>query len=177
MGSEISASDRPVVVARFTNLIDAELAKSVLDGAGIACALQNDHVVGVLPHLYNAVGGVEVCVGEDDVEAARTLLEEPFPKEPPKDPRLSAADDLPEGDEVDVPTPADAQATRAFRAAVLALLILPGILNVYSVYLLWTLRRLPGELSARGRRHATLAVVFNLLLGWIPAALLWAEHR
>ena len=169
--------DAPVVVARFTNLIDAELARSVLLGAGLRCALQNDHVVGVLPHLSNAVGGVEVCVPAEDAQTARTLLEEPFPSEPSKDPRLFPSDHLPEGDEAERPNPRDAQATRAFRAAVLALILLPVALNIYSVYLLCTLKRLPGELSRTGKRHVALAIAFNLLLGWMPAAVLWAERR
>jgi hypothetical protein len=126
----------------------------------------NAHVVGVLPHLSNAVGGVELRVRAADADLARRLLAEQ--SEPAEGEAAPAPDEAPLQ-----PSARDTQATRAFRSAVLALfLLLPVVLNAYSVWLLLTLERAPGELSARGRRHVVLAVVFNLLLGWIPAALL-----
>lgn len=171
------ADDAQVVLARFTHLIEAELAKSVLCGSGIACALQNDHLVGVLPHLSNAVGGVALTVRAGDAEAARRLLDSPPDTDDPRIRALAPSGPLPgalapDDDGPLQPSPRDQQATRAFRAAVLALLAVPVLLNVYSVYLMLTLDRAAGALSPRGRRHVALAVLFNLAVGWIPLALL-----
>jgi hypothetical protein len=66
-----------VVVATFNNRHEAELARSALDAAGIDALVQSDDGGGMRPSLAWAATGVQVIVREDDVEAAREILERP----------------------------------------------------------------------------------------------------
>ena len=74
-----SANDL-VVVRRFRDLPQAEVAKTVLESAGIACSLRDDVVVGTNWSWSNALGGIKVCVRGQDVEAAAQLLDQRAPE-------------------------------------------------------------------------------------------------
>lgn len=67
--------DRPVVAATYTNPYEAELALTVLESEGIAAALQSDDVGGLHPQL-SLVRGVRLMVRQEDLSAARTVLDE-----------------------------------------------------------------------------------------------------
>src|SRR4051794_7768750 len=110
--------DELVVAGRYTHLIDAEVARSVLVGARIPCTLRNQAMVGVVPHLSNAIGGVTLHVEARYAEEARRLLEAAEPAKIQADPRRPEEAEL-EGDEHDrgLPSARDTQATRAFRCA------------------------------------------------------------
>jgi uncharacterized protein (DUF1810 family) len=62
------------VAAAFTNVHQAHLAQSVLEGAGIEAQLADEHTVSMDWMLSNAIGGVKVMVREDRVDEAKALL-------------------------------------------------------------------------------------------------------
>jgi len=62
------------VIAAFTNVHEATLAQSILDGAGVDSVLNDEHIVSMEWTLSNAVGGVKVLVAVDRVEEAWQVL-------------------------------------------------------------------------------------------------------
>lgn len=59
-----------VAVATFRSTADAQIAKGILDEAGIESLIRSDNAGG----MYPAMAGAEILVHADDVsEAARTL--------------------------------------------------------------------------------------------------------
>lgn len=69
--------DAFVTVGCFHRLDDANFAKSLLDGAGIAAVLVGDHTVGIAWHLSPALGGVQLRVRKEDEALAREILNPP----------------------------------------------------------------------------------------------------
>lgn len=65
----------PVVAATYTNLYEAELARSVLEAEGITAALQSDDVGGLHPQL-SMVRGVKLVVRQAELSAAQAVLDE-----------------------------------------------------------------------------------------------------
>ncbi len=61
-----------VVIRTFLNHVDADLAKSALEAAGIASVIRADDCGGVRPHLW--MGGVELLVDEADQVQAEEIL-------------------------------------------------------------------------------------------------------
>jgi len=61
-----------VVIRTFLNNVDAELAKSALEAAGITSMIRADDCGGVRPHLW--MGGVELLVDEADQAQAEEVL-------------------------------------------------------------------------------------------------------
>ena len=61
-----------VTIRTFINAVDAELARSALEAAGIDAMLRADDCGGTRPHLW--LGGVEVVVREADLERAEEVL-------------------------------------------------------------------------------------------------------
>ena len=72
--------DRPVVVRRYRDMPAAFVDKSVLDGAGIDCFLQDSHVVRMDWLWSNAIGGIKLIVRQKDAEDANALLNQPPPE-------------------------------------------------------------------------------------------------
>lgn len=65
-----------VVIKKFRDLPEATIARSMLESAGIECFLHDDNLVRLDWFISNALGGIKLLVREDDVEAARELLEQ-----------------------------------------------------------------------------------------------------
>ena len=61
-----------VVIRTFLNHVDAELARSALEAAGISSRIHADDCGGVRPHLW--MGGVELLVDEADQAQAEEVL-------------------------------------------------------------------------------------------------------
>jgi Putative prokaryotic signal transducing protein len=59
-----------IVVSTFPSPAEAQIAKGVLDDAGIECLIRADNAGGMLP----ASGGVDVMVRADDVQKANEAL-------------------------------------------------------------------------------------------------------
>jgi hypothetical protein len=65
-----------VVIRTFWNLLEAELAKGLLDSAGIEAFLFDDNMVRLDWFNANALGGVKLRVDASNVEAANRVLDE-----------------------------------------------------------------------------------------------------
>ncbi len=64
------------VIRTFINNVDAELARTALQAAGIESMIRADDCGGTRPHLW--MGGVELLVrGEDVARAEEVLATEP----------------------------------------------------------------------------------------------------
>ena len=66
-----------VVVHAFATEMEAVIAKSALESAGIIASIRSDSAGGMRPHLGWSTGGFEVLVREEDKDAARELLQLP----------------------------------------------------------------------------------------------------
>lgn len=64
----------PVVLRTFLTAVDADMARSALEAAGIVSVVRSDDCGGMRPHLW--MGGVELLVPADVAEAANAVLEE-----------------------------------------------------------------------------------------------------
>jgi hypothetical protein len=71
-----------VVVRTFLNNIEAEIAHSVLEAAGVEALIRSDDCGGIRPSLW--LSGVALLVREDDVARAKELLDT-LPIEAPDD--------------------------------------------------------------------------------------------
>ena len=65
-------NDSLVPVGTFLNHIEADLAKSALEAAGIESMIASDDCGGVRPHLW--MGGVQVLVRDEDAQRAMEIL-------------------------------------------------------------------------------------------------------
>lgn len=76
MDDSSAMTDRPLVVVRtFLTSIDATLAASALEAAGISSVIRADDCGGVRPHLW--MGGIELLVDADAAQEALTVLDSP----------------------------------------------------------------------------------------------------
>jgi hypothetical protein len=66
-----------VVVHAFGSRPEADIAVSALDAAGIDAIIQADSGGGMRPHLAWAGVGFQVLVREEDLSAARDILDLP----------------------------------------------------------------------------------------------------
>jgi Putative prokaryotic signal transducing protein len=60
------------VVATFLTRVDADLAKTALEAAGIDATVSADDASGMRPHLW--MGGVRLLVATGDLARARDVL-------------------------------------------------------------------------------------------------------
>jgi hypothetical protein len=67
-------SQKLVTIARYRDLPQAGLDKSILEGQGVTCFLDNEFTVGVNWLYSTALGGVKLKVLEEDVPLAKELL-------------------------------------------------------------------------------------------------------
>jgi hypothetical protein len=64
-----------VVVQSFATEMEALIAKSALESAGIIASIRSDSAGGMRPHLGWSTGGFEVIVRPEDKAAAREILQ------------------------------------------------------------------------------------------------------
>jgi hypothetical protein len=74
-----------VTICSFGDVMQAWLAKSNLDSAGIECRLVDDNMVRLYWGIVNVLGGVKLQVKPEDAEVALELLEQPVPELPEED--------------------------------------------------------------------------------------------
>lgn len=72
----------PVMVGRYLFLPDAQIAKSILDSAGIESFLADENLVRMDWLYSNLIGGIKLLVRDEDAETATKLLEESPLEEP-----------------------------------------------------------------------------------------------
>ena len=70
-------SDKLIAIAVFTNEVEAEVARSLLDSRGIPAAVMSDDAGGMIPSLQQTTG-VRLMVSEEDADNARDILEEEY---------------------------------------------------------------------------------------------------
>jgi hypothetical protein len=66
-------NDSLVTVGTFLNHIEADLAKSALEAAGIDAMILSDDCGGVRPHLW--MGGIRLLVRDEDAQRALEILD------------------------------------------------------------------------------------------------------
>ncbi len=66
-----TTTDNLVVLRSYDNQMQAEIAKSILDSAGIFCTLRNEMMSMIYP---TGIVPVQLMVGRDDLERAEQLL-------------------------------------------------------------------------------------------------------
>lgn len=163
-------AERWITVATFATPEQAHIACNALREIGLPARLDDDVVVGFAWHLGTALGGVKVKVPEEHAAAAREFLGDDDDNEvaldgddPPLDEELTSVDDSAQEEEDEHPSPTAAQLTdRAFRAAVIGLLVCQGFLQAYS---LWNLlkaaaRENPDDDSSHWKWYAALLLNF-----------------
>lgn len=67
-----------VMIRQFRDLPEALLAKGSLESAGIECFLRDDNLVRLDWFISNFIGGIKLCVRQEDVQNATQLLDEPI---------------------------------------------------------------------------------------------------
>ena len=70
-----------VTIRSFSDVMQAWLAKSSLESAGIECYLVDDNMVRLDWGISILLGGVKLRVKSEDAEAALVLLDQPVPEE------------------------------------------------------------------------------------------------
>jgi hypothetical protein len=191
-------------IASFLTPGDAEVARLVLEDAGISTTLENATTVGMLWYYGNAVGWVKLQVPEASAQRAREILEQKtgdsgtirFTRTCPKcgadlpaefevcwscqsplsedAAEAQPAPQMPVGDDIKETDAGDDLAWRACRAAVLGAICCPPLLTFYSG---WLLLRLAGSdlpLSRSGNRNRRFAVFVNLMVCLLIG--LWITH-
>ncbi len=162
-------------IATFNTPAEAELTRIFLEEGGITAYLADAETVGMNWMFGVGVGGVKLQVAEADVRRATGILAGRKARAAAGDdyglrPRVAwAAGRDDEEEEEDEPgSAADSDATRAWRAAVIGLLLLPPLLHIYSAFLLLQLPWAEGALSPAGKRKALAAAVVDaLVLGFV----------
>ncbi len=79
-----------VTIRTFWGLLEAELAKGLLDSAGIESFLFDDNMVRMDWFNANALGGVKLRVDAHNVDAANRVLQEVSDEVEPEEPESSA---------------------------------------------------------------------------------------
>jgi hypothetical protein len=154
---------REFVLASFGSPLEAELARAFLESREISCSVADAaHKAGSPLEaafgrpLPSVLFGVRVYVDADDAERARVALEEYTSTLKDSDSHREAS---------------DARVARAFRAF-LGSALLPGVLNLFS---LWLLRGVHySGLQPSGRRKFWVVLVLNLA-ALATIAYLWAR--
>jgi hypothetical protein len=66
--------EQQVVVGKYENEIDAEIAKGHLEASGIPASITKDDGGGMLPSMQSG-GGVQLVVAESQSEKAKKILQ------------------------------------------------------------------------------------------------------
>jgi Putative prokaryotic signal transducing protein len=153
--------DEPVVVATFTGMDEAAIARGALEQEGIAAFLANEHLVTIAWQLSQATGGIRLSVAAKDAERAREILaasgSPALRLERDGDARAYGGDD----EEDAVLGAADSLVERAWKSSLVGFLAIPPVFHIWS---LWLLRRAyveGGPRTERGRRLARRTLVVS----------------
>ncbi len=77
---EEEEASKIVILRQYTSAPEALVAKSALDSTGIESFLRDENTIRMDWFWSNALGGVKLCVREEDAEAAAALLEQSRPE-------------------------------------------------------------------------------------------------
>jgi Putative prokaryotic signal transducing protein len=144
------------VAATFTTALDAELARTLLDQHDIPSRLEGDLLAGAALPLSGGVG-VRLLVADEHAEQAHQLVETHEKELATQRRRADTSDE---------------RVARAYRLALVGLMLMP--LLTQAISLVQVLRVPWSTLSARGRRHYVIAVLFDSLV--LASAVYWLAH-
>lgn len=65
----------------YSTPIEANLARSLLEAEGIPCFIRDEHTIGINWLYSNVLGGVRLCVSEEDLVRAKEILAASLPEE------------------------------------------------------------------------------------------------
>jgi hypothetical protein len=153
-----------VVVASFTGMDEAVVARGMLQAQGIETFARNEHLVSIAWQLSQATGGVSLAVPAKDAERARELLGSRAMSTPEKE-------SGPDGEDV-AAGPGDALAEQAWKSALLGFFLLPPLLHLWSLWLLHKAYAAGGPRTDHGRSSARRAVVVSSCVVMAAAAIL-----
>lgn len=147
-----------VELERATNIAEAEVIRSFLQSHDIEVFIPDEHTARTMHHLTPMLGFVRIQVRKDDLSAAQDEL---------KKMRITIAEEH-QAEPYSHTEDGDAMAIRASRSAIFGLIMVPLVLNLYSIAVIWECWRKKATLSAKGKRHLFVAAVFNALavVGW-----------
>jgi hypothetical protein len=74
-----------VTIRQYRDLSEAQVARGVLESAGMPCYLRDDNAVRLEWVWSNLLGGVRLQVRDEDREAAEEILTQPIPEQIPLD--------------------------------------------------------------------------------------------
>jgi hypothetical protein len=72
---EMDMHSNLIIAHTFATQMEAEIARSALEAAGIAAIIQADTAGGMRPHIAWSGSGFRILVREDDASAAHDVLE------------------------------------------------------------------------------------------------------
>ncbi len=70
-----------VTVRQYRDLTEAQLAKGILDSAGILSFLRDENTVRMDWFYSNSIGGIRLQVRDEDHSMAESLLSQPIPEQ------------------------------------------------------------------------------------------------
>ena len=180
--------EKIVTIARFTNQVEAALARNRLENAGIRAFLNNEESA-VMAWQLSSSGTIELLVSEADMETAReALLYDPLPEilaqertvehhpegiAEPDFRRLHRTgiitpETIEEEDDGPPPDTHGEKIDRAFRAALVGCFFFP--FQLYTVYLLWGILLDPRPVPPSRQLKfwaAILICLFVFILVWL----------
>jgi hypothetical protein len=145
------------VAATFSTPLDAELARLVLGEQDIDSRLEGDLLSGAALPIQGS-RSVRLLVAAEHAERAQQLIREYE--------RALAA----ERRRTDT---ADERVARAYRLALVGLMLLPAVTQLISLVQLLRVPR--SALSSKGRRQYFIALSFDVLV--LGAVMYWASHQ
>ena len=152
-------SENPwVELERATNIAEAEVIRSFLQSHGIDVIIPDEHSARTMHYLTPMMGFVRIQVRQDDMSRAQLELKKmriTIAEEHVAEPYSSTQ----QGDDLSL---------RASRTAIFGLMMVPLVLNIYSVFVMWECFQKKLTLSGKGKRHLIVAAIFNALsiVGW-----------
>ncbi len=81
LAEEEPSARRLVTVARYRDLSEAIVARSLLESAGIAAELRDENLIRLDWQISNFIGGLRLQVEDKDEATARAILAQPIPEE------------------------------------------------------------------------------------------------
>jgi hypothetical protein len=157
-------------VRNYLSPDEAQLARTQLEGAGIDAEVRGDPASRALPFL-GAAEGVALQVEEVDYERAVEMLGQPstlaegeLAAHPELAPESNVPSAIARGEATELaPIAGKDAASRAFRTAIIGVFLCPGILHLYSAWLLRLSFRDWAKLDASAKRSATAAAIVDAL--------------
>lgn len=156
---------------RFATLGEARVAAGLLEAAGIEAFVPDEVTTNVAPHLSNALGGYRLQVPRDDVARARAALAQ----DDAEDDERALHRETRDADDPR-PGPREAAALRAWRAAIIGLIVFPPLLHLFSLTQLAVVLSSSEPLPAPARWRALAALVIDAVAILVSLALLQALY-